>query len=701
MGWNSPQNKSLRGDSQSNKSLPLGMPVANNPSFVQKAYRDGWDIERAYREGMSKITWVNRCIDAIAGNQARLQIHLKKDNFKWGEVVTGREARRSSLLELLNNKANVGENSFIFRYRLSAQLLLGTRGAFIEKIRGKDGGIIGLNLLPPHSTAPIPDPKKFVSGYEVMMPTGEKINLKPEDVCWIRRPHPLDPYLSLTPLEAAGVAIEIENLAKLYNRNYLLNDGRPGGILVVRGEIDEDDKDELKSRFRGNLSNAGQTTVIAADEGVDYVDTSASPRDTAYAQMRQITKEEILSAFGVPESVIGNAAGRTFSNAAEEIRVFWVETMLPHLEPIARALDELDEKYYVDFDTSEVPILMLYKQERDRYLMQEFQSGLISANEYRIGSARKEVESDLADSLLANPNLIPIANTKKKMEEAQAQVPGQPGMPGMPGMPGAMPPGIPGMPDEAGAEGAPGVPLDPNTMQGALAAAAGTEPPPAGQLAQTTLPPEAAGAAPQMGMPPQPPGMMSGISPLMQTKSAMVDQDEIAVERWTEILSRGMERVIERQQRVVLEKVSGSKSRKALSSGTIELDSIFSVDTWNKQMEEDIRPVLLAIINDSFDARKSSMFSQGKQVKSLQPSLIAKAIDDQIMRINGINKSALFAIAQIANGVLNAKSLPSEDAKQLAFRQEVIEMYANFMAKDQLEIAEEESRQAWKFGQQI
>jgi HK97 family phage portal protein len=694
MGWNSPQNKSIGDGSASKKQLPLGMPVSNNPSFMQKAYRDGWDIERAYREGMSKITWVNRCIDAIAGNQARLQVHLKKDNFKWGEIVVGKEARRSSLLELLNNKANVGENSFIFRYRMSAQLLLGTRGVFIEKIRGKDGSIIGLNLLPPHSTAPIPDPKKFVAGYEVMMPTGEKINLKPEDVCWIRRPHPLDPYLSLTPLEAAGVAIEIENLAKLYNRNYLLNDGRPGGILVVRGEIDEDDKEELKNRFRGNLSRAGQTTVIAADEGVDYVDTSASPRDTAYAQMRQITKEEILSAFGVPESVIGNAAGRTFSNAAEEIRVFWVETMLPHLEPIARGLDELDDKYYVDFDTSEVPILMLYKQERDRYLMSEFQSGLISANEYRIGSARKEVESDLADSLLANPNLIPIANTKKKMEENQAQVPGPGGAPGMPGMPG-MPPG-PG-----GEMLPPPNPLDPNTMQGAMAAAAGGAPSPEQQLAQTTLPPEAAGAAPQAGAMPVPSGALSASSGAIQTKTATQtsEEQETAIERWSEILSRGIERVIERQQRVVLEKVGSAKSRKAIATGSFGADSVFSQETWDRQMDEDIRPVLFAIVNDSFEAKKTLRFNAGLQVKSLVASDVATAIDAQIQRINQVNELMMARIIEAANAITQTKSESTDEQKQLTLRREIIETYANFMAKDQQEVADDEARASWFIGQ--
>jgi HK97 family phage portal protein len=691
MGWNSPQNKSI-GQSIS-KSLGYGAPVSTNPGLAGKSYRDSWDIERAYREGMSKITWVNRCIDAIAGNQARLPIVLRKDNSSRGEIVVGREAKRSTLLEILNNKANVGENSFIFRYRLSAQLLLGTRGAFIEKIYGRDGGIIGLNLLPPQSTSPIPHPKTFVSGYEVLMPSGEKHILKPDDVCWVRRPHPLDPYLSLTPLEAAGVAIEIENLAKLYNRNYLLNDGRPGGLLVLRGEIDEDDKEELRSRFRGNLAKAGHTTVISADDGVDFVDTSASPRDAAYIQMRQVTKEEILSAFGVPESVIGNAAGRTFSNAAEEIRVFWMETMLPHLEPVARALDELDEKYYLDFDTSGVPILMLYKQERDRYLLQEFQTGLISANEYREGSSRKEVEADLADSLLMNPNLIPIANTKKKMEENEAQMGGAPGMPGMPGMPPGMPGMPPGMPPGAGA---PVPPLDPNTMQGAMAEAAGA---PVGDMAQTTVPPEAFGGSPQASVPPLPNTMAQESTESIRTKSdSHEDKYETSIERWTEILSRSLERVVERQQRVVMEKVSGSKSRKALMSGTLDIDAILPVDVWNKQMDEDIKPVISAIIHDSFEHRREYASERGLKVKSIPVVDVVKTVESQMAGLKKINEE----IFSEMNGLMmNSFSYSDEESRFASFRDGLVNLYSNFLVKEQNEIAENSTKSAWDFAQTV
>lgn len=688
MAWNSSINKSL--NNQAQKDIGPGAPVAQNPGYAGKPYRDSWDIERAYREGMQKVTWVSRCIDAIAGNQARLPIILRKDNSPHGEKLSIKESKKNNLIDIFNSKPNIGENSYIFRYRMSAQLLLGTRGAFIEKVRGRDGSIIALNLLPPQATSPIPDPKKFVSGYEVQMPTGNKVYLKPEDVCWVRRPHPIDPYLSLTPLEACGVAIEIENLAKLYNRNYLLNDGRPGGLLVLRGEIDDDDKEELRSRFRGNLSRTGYTSVIASDDGVDYVDTSANPRDAAYVQMRQLTKEEILASFGVPESVIGNASGRTFSNASEEIRVFWMETMLPHLEILSRALDELDDDNYVYFETEQVPILMLYEQERNRYLMDEFNAGLISNNEYRLGSGRRETESDLADSLLANPNLIPISNTKKKMEDpAQVQVPGAPGAPGVPGMPG-MPPGappMPGMPPE-GAQ-----PLDPNTMAGALAEVGGTQP--GGELAQSPIP----------GMPP---GMMTGAEPMpmgatsaessdLTTKSAegsTLQNQEI--ERWEEILVRSMERVIERQQRVVLEKSSGAKAKKALFAGTLDISSMLHTETWDRQFEEDIKPVITAIVRESLVT--SSPSEKKSAYKTEFESDIIAQVDSQMSRIKSLNNDLT---AEITSLMLSSLNIADEDHRAGAFRSNIVSLYTNVLAKRLPEIAEEESRRAWVYGKYI
>jgi HK97 family phage portal protein len=684
MAWNSSQNKSLQSSGQKSVITP-GAPIAFNPSQAGKPYRDSWDIERAYREGMAKVTWVNRCIDAIAGNQARLPVMLRKDNSPNGKIIT--DNNDSKILDILNSKSNMGENSFVFRYRLSSQLLMSSRGAFIEKVRGKDGGIIALQLLPPQHTSPIPDPRKFVSGFEVDMRNGTKVVLKAEDVCWIRKPHPLDPYLSMTPLESAGIAIEIENLSKIYNRNFLLNDGRPGGLLVVKGEIDDDDKDELRARFRGNINRAGSITVVSSDEGVDYVDTGSSPRDANYIQMRQITKEEILASFGVPESVIGNASGRTFSNAAEEHRVFWNETMLPHMELIGRALDELDEEYYIDFDTSDVPILILYKQERERYLLDEFQNGLISGNEYRYETGRKKIDSDLMQAMLANPNLTPIGYTDKKFDSTQqaAAAGAPPGMPGVAAagmMPAEPQPGAPAEVPPAGEPGAaqeiPAQIVDmnakPNTMTEALAAEQGGVPP-------TQMSPSA----------------LSAYDTSMQSKSEnkQVDEWDSKAEensrRWIEILDRNLDRYFERQQRVVLEKAMGAKSRKALALSALESEMIFDNETWNKQLSDDFMPLLSGITNDA--ARLIS--EQTGMTTEIDEDEFKALIDAQMERIQKVNSSTN---DEIKSAILIASALSEDEDRPGMLKAALAAIFMNLISKKQRVIAEHEAQTAYNAG---
>lgn len=631
----------------------VGAPVSLQAGLVGRGYKDSWDIDRAYREGMQKATWVFRCIDAIAGNQARLPIILRKDNSPDGEIL---KKKNEPLLKILNSKSNEGENSFIFRYRLSAQLLMSTRGVFIEKIMSRSGQVIALQLLPPQYTSPIPDANRFVSGYEVKIPgMGDKV-IAPNKVLWIRRPHPLNPYLSLTPMESAGVAIEIENLAKIYNRNFLLNDGRPGGLLVVRGEMDEDDKDELRSRFRGNLNRVGVTSVIAADDGVDFVDTGSNPRDAAYTEMRQITKEEILAAFGVPESVIGNAAGRTFSNAAEELRVFWMETMLPHLEPLARALDDLDEKYYVDFNTSEVPIMIISKQERVRYLKEEFQSGLISVNEYRQGTGLKTVKSELADSLLANPNLTPIANTEK---EFKPEAPGAPGMP-----PGAMPPGA--MPPEG---------MPPEGM-----------PPEAAQPMPAGAPEGMPAPAPEAGAP----GQLSESTSEIEYKTEFDNwftKSEQDSDRWTEILDRSLERFFERQQRVVTEKAFGAKARSLLEKGELKVDSVFDINVWDRQLEEDLGPIISGIIEEGAN-------STGVDAKALLNNVNVKEfVDNQIKRLKKINQTTR---SQIESAITAAQAANEDRIGML--KTTIKAVFAGIFGNRKSTISETESQAALNAG---
>tara|TARA_Y100000004_G_scaffold182121_1_gene228490 strand:+ start:114 stop:1568 length:1455 start_codon:yes stop_codon:yes gene_type:complete len=374
-------------------------PLSGGKAYV---YKDNWDVERAVVEGNDRVTWVFKSVYAIASNAARLPIEIRDDEHKPVD---------HPLLPVLNRKASQHHDAYNFRFQLSSQVLLSKRGAFIEVLRDRLDNVIGLYLLPPNFTFPIPHKKDFVSGYSVQVPNQPERIVKAENVVWVRIPHPTDPYRGQSPLEACGLAIDIDYYSRIYNRNFMVNDGRPGGILMVQGELDDDSAELIRRRFLGNtgtaLGGAGRMTILEAEQA-KWIDTSMAQRDAQYTETKQLAKEEILMAFGVPESVLGNAAERTFANADTELEVFWRETMLPHLMLIERAFDRLDgsEELTVKFNLQDVAILSRDERERAEFHLEELKFGAISIDEYRSQTGRDPVGADL---IHIQGNLMPIA----------------------------------------------------------------------------------------------------------------------------------------------------------------------------------------------------------------------------------------------------------------------------------------------------
>ncbi|TMR92395.1 phage portal protein [Nonomuraea basaltis] len=342
--------------------------------------RRSWPVERAVLEGMERVVWVFKSVNAIAGHASRLPIErvlIKDDGER--EVIAD-----DPLARLLNaGVANQLEKGPQLRKRLSGQVLLSPAGTFVEVTTSRRGHPIGADLLPPGRTRPVPGFNgNLLSHFETITPDGRRRAIDPEKVIWFRDPHPLDPFRGITPMEAAGLSVDLDFLARLYNATFLRNDGRPGGVIGIDGEVDDDEMERIQGIFGKGAHEAGKLTVLQGD--LSFIDLAAKPRDMAYADLARISKEEILAAFGVPESVIGNASGRTFDNAAQEQENFWEHTMLPHLSLLATGWDtdhEDDARY--EFNVDGVEPLQRAKRQRRQEAREEVAAGLISLDEYR------------------------------------------------------------------------------------------------------------------------------------------------------------------------------------------------------------------------------------------------------------------------------------------------------------------------------
>ena len=397
---------------------PITFGAAGAVSYGWEDRAAGWDMEKAVAEGYEREVWVFRAVQAIAGHAARLPFGIGRN------MVDGEYQERLEdhpLLRIMNKRANPHETGRMFRKRLSALLLLSKRGVFVEVTHSRRGQLTRMDILPPERVIPIPDPGgNYILRFEFHERDGNVREIPPERIRWIRDPHPTDPFSSVTPLEAAGVSVDMDVLARLFNVSFIRNDARPGGVLGIDADgLDDDELARIERKLLPGPENAGKIAAIGTGPGgMTYVDTSAKPRDMSYEHTSANAKNEILAAFGVPESIAGNASGRTYDNAAQEKYNFWSEIMLPHLELIASPFDQdVDEDWQPFIDTSSVEELELPRRRRREEARQEVKDGLISIDEYRKEAKREPFNTPQSRALWISPNKAPIP---ARPEDAEA-----------------------------------------------------------------------------------------------------------------------------------------------------------------------------------------------------------------------------------------------------------------------------------------
>lgn len=395
-----PETKSL--DSRAISSY-RGYAIPGQP------YRNEWNTDRAVREGYQVNPYVFRAVEVCADNALARRIRLRRDDPDDGPVIAPDELDdpQRRLLRVLNRKTNPWEVAPIWRHRLVAQYLLSSRGVYVEAIRNRRDNLWGMLLLDPDLVEPVPtydrdeDGREYVANplgafrvtrqaatrmggeYQEELPPWDPQQdhvSQPSGVVFIRSPHPTILARGMSPMEAAGLSTDLDRHARLYNRRFLQQDGRPGGILGIKGQVSETTERRLQSRFEGGPEHAGRTTVLQADD-MFWQDTSSTPRDTQWGDTMDRMRREISIAFGVPESVLGDASGRTFDNADAEFESFWVHKMGPLLRMLDAQLDVLtpggyDDDIYLQHDISDVYVLGRHKRAEQDRAMAQYAAGL-------------------------------------------------------------------------------------------------------------------------------------------------------------------------------------------------------------------------------------------------------------------------------------------------------------------------------------
>jgi len=371
-------------------------------------YTTRWNTDRAVREGFEVNPWIYRAVHVTASKLISWEMVLRQGDPKKGKPLDP-AADPTRLLHTLNIQANPWERAKVFRYRLIAQFLLSSKGVFIEIRRSRAGRIAMLTLLDPDMVEILPtvigenpDGTKRVDpigAFRVTVNDGSgpynelprfnpaaSFEDQPGSVLWVRSPHPTMMFQGMTPMQAAGLSADMDKAARLYNKRFMDQDGRPGGLVLVKGFVNKDTLEIIEARVNGGPGSLGRMTAIEGD-ALEFVDTSGNPRDTQWSDTMDRMRKEVSIAFGTPESVLGDASGRTFDNADAE-KANWLEDTVTKLADLLDdQLDVLtgswDDALFLRHDYSGEWVLGRHKRDEIDRASTDLKEGRITLNDWR------------------------------------------------------------------------------------------------------------------------------------------------------------------------------------------------------------------------------------------------------------------------------------------------------------------------------
>ncbi|MBM4159319.1 MAG: phage portal protein [Ignavibacteria bacterium] len=300
------------------------------------------------------------CISVRAENISKAKIYIYKK-----EDESTEQLYEHPFLILIK-KPNSRKQSFTeLLYKITCSLdLYGNAYLYIQRDRKNQPA--GLYFLPANKIKIIlNDSMTNIEAYEYNLNT-KRFQYKASDIIHFQIPDPDNNIEGKSIISAFNLTLETDYLQNLYQRNFYKLDSSIGLIIESENNIDDTQIQRLKNMITTlyeGADNAGRTLIL--ESGIKAKSYRNSPKDVEILPSRKAIRDEILSIFRVPKTILGISDDVNRANARESLRSFYDNT----IKPFARLCIESKLNVFITENYgSEFFIEMDYSFEIDREL---------------------------------------------------------------------------------------------------------------------------------------------------------------------------------------------------------------------------------------------------------------------------------------------------------------------------------------------
>lgn len=292
--------------------------------------------------------WVAVCVHKIAETISGVPLQLKRYN-KEGE---DEEIFEHAILDVLDKPNGIMTGKDLLYFIAAHQEIVGN--AYL--LQDKEKNPTQLFPLPPQNVkVELNKGMTEIAGYMYAVGTFKK-HYKPEEVVHLKMPNAANPLRGKSIMEKIAEWIDVDNYATDFNRRFFLNGAMLSGNLVTDYTTKEGlelAKLGFEMRHKG-AANAHKVGVLP--KGVKFEPSTLPPKDMQFVEMDTRFRDKVLSAFGVPKSVLGIVEDVNRANAEASNYVFMQFTIQPKMERLVAYLNEFflprfagTENLYIDF----------------------------------------------------------------------------------------------------------------------------------------------------------------------------------------------------------------------------------------------------------------------------------------------------------------------------------------------------------------
>lgn len=283
------------------------------------------DYSEFYRQGKtySQSSWVYVCVSRIAEAAARTELNVKR------YTVEDEEDIKDHPFEQLLRKPNIKQSQWELMESTFGHLEL-SGNAYWYLTLASNGTPVEMWPLRPDRVEIVPSDTEWVKGY-IYNVDGLRIPLDRNEVVHFKRWHPIEDYIGMSALEAAGLGVEGDLNAQKWNANFFKNNAMPPSVVSIKENIGDADYDALVDQWQGRYKGAemAHKTAFVRGSEISVQHVGIPQKDMEFLEYRQFTREEIFLIFGIPLGKYSENATEANANVAE--RTFLNETLYPKL----------------------------------------------------------------------------------------------------------------------------------------------------------------------------------------------------------------------------------------------------------------------------------------------------------------------------------------------------------------------------------